>query len=150
MTQPWMPFRKENIDNIFKEMRESRAQGKPPNYLADKYSDNLEALMILRKLADLYLAALTKAIGDNLKKNIPQGDVFRDGLAKMELTMCDSIKNADGEVDKKSLNERLLSLANLLDRMSVDSEAKAFGSPELLEEANLCSSRLRKMSRELK
>jgi hypothetical protein len=104
----------------------------------------------LRKLADLYVATLTKAIGDNLKKNIPQGDVFRDGLAKMELTMCDRIKNADGEVDKKSLNERLLSLANLLDRMSVDSEAEAFGSPELLEEANLCSSRLRKMSRELK
>lgn len=145
MTQPWKPFCPENFNKIYEEMKRAYAEGKPANYLPDKYRDNAEALLILVKMNEAMVGAANERLYEVLKNEMPREEVFRESIKSIQATMQERVENSeDGhECEKSGLRSSALGIANLLDRLSVDPGAVC--NPELLEEANLVSARLRRM-----
>jgi len=125
--------------DIFEEVMEAHSQGKPSDYLAKKYRDNEKALRML-VLAYRYLSAATREkTYDLLKSAVRQEDAFRAKLGSIEAMI------GTWSLDPKVV-ELILVYACMLDRLSVDPYMVAVGNPQLLEEANLVSSRLRRMA----
>jgi len=151
MTQPWKPFCPDNVDKICEEMKQAYVEGRPANYLPDKYRDNPEALLIIGKLYAAMADATSKRLYEVLKNEMPQEEVFRDSIRSIEANMHERVDNSESghECEKEGLRSIVLGVANLLDCMSVDSDAESLGTPHLLEEVNLASARLRRKVRQL-